>query len=690
MALSQVFPEFECVVDVVDEGKVIPRARAAEVVSFRAGADLRRLIDVVAVTRFVRVEAAPAAGKSTVFPVELAKATGELVVLVEPGPLLAEAHYRYLRNFDPRVSIVREVLDPWPDSGVVVVSAGCVVASWLTQGRIVVPRCYLLQDESHESGAASAALRALAHVSHDIISYVQLTATSDPDGARRMEAKGKVSDSAYDPAAFEDPWSVEESGAPWACDSLTRNILIFEDDDERAQTLLQAYNMNGVKAYRLHARMSARVFVDILDMLDNPSISVYALIADSSFRSGFTFPVATIVDSGIVKRVTVNERGRPVWSTRRIYEFERVQARARGGRLDGLHTRYWAPLGAFEKRMCDLEQTDAEALAVICRLLGYRVPGEIKEAVMATGPLPIFPAQALRGKVPLASLPSYQLRPVGERPSHAVGEVLLDPPAAPSASTTSVAMGDDVFALAEASDVLRSAMSEEVREVEPLDLNTYYGSVGLVTTDVLCVGLPEGAMSVRRLMMADATKTLHLAWSPYVRSVAINALMLSRSMALVELRGITRCLAEVRRLPQTKEAHALQHWAVRVAERLTVVVSEVKQLSDLLVSLARGFCHYEKCGDMFDAEEGSVLGYYSSEFQNIAEKTLPLSDELVGGVRAWAGNVWSVDGASDDVRREKLALGKGQTRAVKLAAYFSGYGHRPVRGRGWSSSSSGS
>ncbi|GAB0139259.1 hypothetical protein EsDP_00007470, partial [Epichloe bromicola] len=303
------------------------------------------------------------------------------------------------------VVFLQDLEDTIPKSGLVVTYAGWISAYWLSNGKVDFPECYMLHDEAHESGAATAMMRRLAPTIKNLRSYAMMSATFSPLGSKPMEADGSVQECLYMADSFKDPWSVEEDDAPWAITAMEGHTLLIEDDDVRAAELMQAYKLGNVNCYRWHSRMSTATLRADLKVLNKSSGRNMVIVADSTFRSGYTLPVGTIIDSGFVRRCVVDEHGRAILRSRDIFEIEAVQTRCRGGRLAGLSSVYWRPKKELRKVICDMEQTDVEAFVYMCRLLNYSLDDAGFDAKLKIGNIPKNVFSSLTGEEPLAAIP---------------------------------------------------------------------------------------------------------------------------------------------------------------------------------------------------------------------------------------------------------------------------------------------
>jgi hypothetical protein len=624
------------------------------------------------------VDAAPGAGKTTVLPAALAGASRFLVVHVLPYDQMAAAQHDYLSG---RVAggdvpaLVLSPAEPFPARGWVLTSAGCMVAKWLAAGEVVFPECYLLHDESHESGVYSALLRRFGPVAANVKSYVQVSATLGVSPARAMETAGQVVDRLYDPEAFQDPWSVVQRGAPWGVDKLDDHIMVVEDDKQRAAALVAAYNSCGVAAHRLHSGTSVKSLLEVMASVRDEKVGVCALVVDSTYRSGYTMPVSTIVDNGKVKYSTV-VNGRPAMRERTIFETERVQTRARGGRIKGQVTEYWRPAGALEGKVCDLEPCELEAYALVMRVLGYAVPDEAAGAAMAKGGIPRDLCGALRGCIPLAALPKAAMvdEQAFQQPRGRVSPYLKDPGFVkplygeagrerseersrplegvpdlngPVASIVGRGPRDDQVtgvgvsgaSLVEQGKSALRAMLDSECDTEVVAVGEYVYATGLSSNDSSNVSFPNGWDSVFRVAGRDKSGTAHLRWTHEDKSVAVSALVSCSNITTVEMRALSSALALARGELGSREPGAARRWVKDVAERLSELTSLAATCAELLTRFGEDFCSFHRVESGFPDEEAKVLHVYVEGFRSLPARGMGPPLEQLHGVKHWAGAV---------------------------------------------------
>lgn len=654
------------------EEKPIPLVRAGVTVEFRSGGDLGKVVDAIRANLRVDVDAAPGAGKSSRLPLALAKATGALVVHVVPHLPMCVSVYRYMSKIAEGVSvkIVKDVATEWPTAGVVIVPATLVVAKWLSVARVELPECYVLQDESHESGAASAVMRALTSACKGVLSHVSMSATHGATGARKMESGGSVEERTYEPSAFADPWSVEEPGAPWAVSEILDHVLIFEDDRRRALSLVEAYNSNGARAYLVTSGTTVEEFNGVLDAIEDPRNACPCIvIADSTYRSGHTFKVSLTVDSGLVKRVVVNQEGKPVRSIRPIYESEAVQSKCRVGRIPGQRAVYYRPMAVLEKKVCDLEQTDVEAAAIIFRALGYVVPLWARGARMAGGSVPENLWKALNGQMPLATFspeqlvhPSVYAREVSTQPVE-VPELVRAPEVADYHMASAIQVNEPVamrvpevpqdvgrsacaanreggamhpLSVGEVVDTVRVVLADQ--EEQEVNFGRFYAATGVTSSSVSCFAFPEGADSVLRILAADGSGTMQYAWGSEVRSVAVNILLNEYNKHMLELHAYTEALRVVKSTPGGVTT-AMRRWITSVAERLSAVANKAEYLLGKSQLVAHDFCTIVCCDGIFVDEKNALVAVLTQQYGDIGKVNVDSRYDELTRVKEWRTSI---------------------------------------------------
>lgn len=403
MALRHRVPEFNAALDrPIDIEKVLPRMPAPSKVEFRSGAPLDSVVALINSNKRVHVDAAVGAGKSAVLPFRIADEMNILVVQVFPNEFFASDLCNYGKSQGKDVSFINETGQDLPMTGVVCISASCLVAKWLETGEACLPKCVVYHDESHEPDAYTYVVKNIAPTLRTVKSYVTATATADGAGFRPMEAGGVVKDVLVPHEKFEAEWDIY-GDAPWSVETLEGHMLIFEDAKKKAENLAQQYRLAGMIVHRFHARMTMAEFEMAMRELRDPSSPLVVIIADHTFRSSITFPVTRIIDTAKVVNVVVHD-GKPVWNVRSVYESEAYQGRGRGGRLPGQVTTYYRPDTMLKPHVCELEAADVDAAALLFRLLGYLVPRILSSATTSVGDVPRNLRSALNGGAPLACL----------------------------------------------------------------------------------------------------------------------------------------------------------------------------------------------------------------------------------------------------------------------------------------------
>lgn len=645
MALKQLAPAFEPAVDLgMGEARQLLKMRVSPPLEFRAGAGLGPVVEKILAGRLVEVNAAAAGGKSTRLPAEIAKATSGLVVHLCPNAYLAHDLFKYVAanaGAGLTCKFVGTPRDEWPVAGVVL-SSSCLVARWLEAGSVVMPECVVFHDESHESDAYSYVVRSLMPQVEAVRSYVTATATSAPAGFRSVETAGVMTK-----REFEDEggaWDVFDPSKPWYPDSDTGNCLIFEDRKVRADALKRAFTESGWRAYRFHAGMAMQEFTEAMNLMRLKNAPCVAVIADSTFRSGFTMPVTRIIDSGVVSMV-VARNGNPVRVERLATGLERYQAAARGARMPGQNTCYWSPSFEAPSIIHDLEASEVDWAALCIRLLGYRVPRELERSFGATMGVPRELAAVVRGKLPLAVLNADQLvpmdvfsRPGGRKSPYLSDEFELhDKPydMHPSVSADTarkhglqgLRMRRDSFASREdegpvvqaplplrpvrrerAAEVARLADNHEVtgppdelssalRELYAGNESSYmmeqdktYVPVGVGHGDAESGYFPGGPDAVVRQLAHDETHALHLGFDLHTRGVAVNMLFDRRNRAVCEVLACRGAISQARDSMGDKDEGAVREWTKRLVGSMSTRVHDIKVVDSVLDRLIHSFC----------------------------------------------------------------------------------------------------
>jgi len=617
------------------EGRVL-RSKPPKVVEFRRDANLQETVDAITSHPNVLVNAAVGAGKSVRVPSVVAEKSGKLVIQIFPGDLLADDISRYVASLGEDIRYVG-VHDPWPDHGVAAASAATLIGKWLVQGKLSLPECVLMHDESHESDAYTYVIKNIWPKVVGVTSYVCTTATSGPDGFRAVEAAGGLQLKSYDPAWESKTWDVfGTNGMPWEVASIRENVLIFEDSKDEATRLVADYRRAGVEAYRLHSRMKRRVFRSYMDQA-RTAPHLVVLVADSSFRSGFTMPVGSVIDTAKVARLRVVE-GKPVREYREAYALERYQAAGRGGRIKGRPAVAWSPSNRPPAVVCHLEEVEAEAAALIFRIFRLAPPVEIIDAEMSEGPVPLNIVEALQEMTPLATLLPQKLSTIAElkigRPEspHLRPEVVLEgkesldfkhPAVSADVSRmrakvaqidprrdSGVIVSDDGHsvvtseassgAFAEVFDkLLKFGNDDVVTEMEP---GKYYFATGLEIVSTVCPAFPDAHNSVYKFLSNDRSHSLHHGLSSRDRSVAVAALVARHNMCSCEVNAIVGVVKDLGALADGRDPVAFRAWVHDFTSKVGNLQAEMRLLESGISKLAQDFCGLREAPPFKDEE----------------------------------------------------------------------------------------
>jgi len=412
--------------------------------------------------------------------------------------------------------------------------------------------------------------------------------------------------------------------------AIVGNTLIFEDRADHAAHLVKEYSQAGFDVFRLHSRMKAHVFRAAMDSLDSADLTV--LVADSTFRDGYTFNISCTIDSGKVQTNAVIN-GAPARVLRDAFEGEVYQGGARGGRTVGSSMVAWRPDSIFEKKRVALEEVEMDAVALVSRLLCTLVPIEAADSLLAEGRVPRDLVSALQGTQPLACMTEMQTVPLAssgyERapsPVLAAGSDVRTPgldyyhvgvsaevgnryhfrDEYPAADTVSTASGSgqsrarESIGTSESSAPSSSATdwtselaawaSEAAAVSVEFDCGVYYYSPSVRPDVVASADFPEGWASVVRLFGSESSMLLFRDLSPRAREVAIAAGLQRFNMLSCEKNAVMAVARDVKALGRTRSGPMVHTWMNQLLEKATGLSAESHTVSRLLTSLVDGFC----------------------------------------------------------------------------------------------------
>lgn len=394
--------------------KAPPVVRQPREIRFRPGADISTIAREVATFQYTSIVADMGAGKSTDLPRGMAEAIGMPVVHAMPNRQLARDQYKYLSTMYPGVyTLWLDPIENIPKSGVVLTNYACITARLLIRRGDPAPlgKVALVADEIHESDLGTYIVDTLGPSIGGLHGFAKASATMGLQRTNMVEPKGDLVVETYVPVAPEN-WDPGVSGFPWSVTSFRGNALLFVEGDRVAQNLVARYNALGATAYRLSAKMPDAAFDEAMERMRDPTAGVVVLVADYSYRSGFTMDVTTIVDSGLVQYIDVKD-GEPEFVTRVAYQGEMDQAARRGARTVGSKCRVYQPNLVYDHATCRLEGVELAAAAVVFRYLGYRPPAAIHAmTAMSAGNVPKDLVAALNSVTPLLLQPGDTMHPL--------------------------------------------------------------------------------------------------------------------------------------------------------------------------------------------------------------------------------------------------------------------------------------
>lgn len=415
--------------------QTVPVLRKAKLIEFRRGKDVAEVVKEMVGYSRVQVNAAVGSGKSTLLPAELVRQAKKPVFHIVPSRCLAVHLYDYVSKIttDVPVSLALEPADLFETQGVTITymaNLTAIVLSKTIEAAFVeyTEGAYLYLDESHESDGYTKFVQKLGHKVAGIECVIEATATPSADRMQMPELPGDCRSEVFASSEAPATWDPSDAGKPWSISSFDNNVLVYLDNPRLAGQLVEKFARGGVTAYRLSARMPVDAFRRAFAQLTDPKSGIIVLVADYSFRSGFTFPVDRIIDSAVVEYHTI-EGSQQIVKTRYAYRLERYQAQHRGGRIPGSVCTYFSPNIEQPNAICDLEGIETELAAALFRFAGYRPPVELSIAMMAVGNVPCDLVKAANGSVAFPLLSQDELMPLvrevtGEKMSNAMEEIL--------------------------------------------------------------------------------------------------------------------------------------------------------------------------------------------------------------------------------------------------------------------------
>lgn len=442
MALRHPVPKFDVASLVREGGAVVPRFPDPPAVVFRPGTNKEEVVQQILEHRCALVNAAVGAGKSVRLPALLADATRGLVVHCVPSRLLAWALYDYVSTqTEVPTSFMDDVAEPLPVKGLVFMSNvqfAFRMVAWRS-GAVAHPESLsLFMDESHESDFASGVLREVAR-SQDYIKLVAFsTATSGPVESRKREAAGEVREHTYAWQPVAD-WDMDDMSKPWAPATFSGNALVLVDKQSEADILGQKFGEHGLAVHRLSAKMSLAEFQATWYAIKDPLQGMNVTLADYAFRSGFTMIGFTrYIETGKVVHHSYDGE-QTLRLVRDAYRFEVYQGTARIGRTPGSYCDVYVPNLDFANVICDLEETEIDAAALLFRMMGYQPPRKFTRASpFSQGKVPRDLYAAFNSPLSMRGIPEEDLchwselftapPQVVQKPVRKVGSPVLIPP----------------------------------------------------------------------------------------------------------------------------------------------------------------------------------------------------------------------------------------------------------------------
>lgn len=663
-------------------------------VSFRNGKDLKKLAEELVGRYVVKVTAAVGSGKSTVLPRELCGVMGSPVVHVFPSRVLAVAQYDYLSALGTGVEYKLSLsnTDEYSASGVTLTYSAAVWARVLAIGISNNPlgKAILYLDESHESDAYTYSLQKIAHVISGVQSVVFSSANHDVEKLPMRETLGSVESRKFPSAERTNSWDPLDMGKPWSISEFESNALLYVESHVDAKVLVGKYNKAGVTAYRLTADMDIELFREAMRAMHDNKRGIIVLIADYSFRSGFTFNVSTIVDSAVVGYYDVRE-GSQSRKYRPAYSLERYQAQGRAGRTPGSHCVCWYPDVKVEDILCRLEGVEIDIAAVLFRMAGFAPHPEIRTASFAIGKVPKDLVHSLNNSMALVMQPASAMCDLvhvsssvaDENHAKEMAEVVASyvqeqEPNMPNLFRSLNLTGHDtsVIDLPDPNVALKQLMYVAV-SASCIIPPAYYMVPGLecVTTDTRYYG-DDWKMALdelqRQPLMAKGLSDQDV---KEVVVLLLNAYNLTNATVV----GLTRVAMHKDAIARASATYPNQvkNWVFQVGERLRVSECTRNALADALNLVLPSTMHFSRVDPFRDVEE-KVMASYAQELVtavNAAASKIDTTSYAKGMIERVAnpdfrvlpdGGVHLLEGGSQDANVRLIPVHVGKRRTYNI------------------------
>lgn len=396
-----------------EQGRIVPKFAPPKVVQMRRDGSMQEVNSLLVPGSMITLCAPVAGGKSTRVPSELSRVRGGgLVVHTIPFGLAAYELGKYLgtQNLGP-VCYVDSVTTVVPDSGVVLMSNAVLIGKLLsTDFKDKVRGAVLYLDESHESDCYTAVVRRVAKGLPCFEVVVQATATPDAGQVSRPDLPGGRDERRFGERAVKS-WRGDDFDVPWAVTEITSHTCICLDRESTRDQLESDYLAAGIDVIRLTSRSTASEWDAMKAVVNHPNSPVTVVFVDYAYRSSFSMRgFGCYIDSGEVALPVVVE-GHGVVKYRDTYKLEEVQFAGRAGRIPGESAVVWAPSRHSGDKICDCEELESDAAALLFRMLGFVPPVEYKSRPTASGPVPRDASRAFLSPDPLVTVPKADLVP---------------------------------------------------------------------------------------------------------------------------------------------------------------------------------------------------------------------------------------------------------------------------------------
>jgi len=316
--------------------------------------------------------AATGVGKSTLFPMELARLSRKLVLVVEPTMMLAMSACAYMGVKHPdRTVLVPSAKKIGTVKAVGYTTAG-VLLSILVNDRVALSEVgFLYIDECHDPSGEYFALTGVLAEYRDGPRIIFASATLDGTTYHSSDTRFMVEHRTASVASSEAVVGAGP-GEFWHYKTVKDRLLIICADPSACQKISAWYKKNGVRVSVLTESTTAEEYRDIVLELkaaaDNPP---YVLCSTAMIETGITLPLDSVLDLRTKRVISPKIAERMmIWEYRFVTQAEAAQRAGRVGRMKG--GRYYGPEIDFHEFPEGIDDTHKLRAYLWIKLLGFK------------------------------------------------------------------------------------------------------------------------------------------------------------------------------------------------------------------------------------------------------------------------------------------------------------------------------